>query len=106
MSNLIQVKPAVNRLIKFMTEIEEGKFKIPTFQRDFVWGTKEKIELFDSLSKEYPIGSILLWQPLSRFKSKNEINLYNYLFPNKRIEDYNFIGIGKNSKDKTMRLQN
>lgn len=89
MSNLIQVKPAVNRLIKFMTEIEEGKFKIPTFQRDFVWGTKEKIELFDSLSKEYPIGSILLWQPLSRFKSKNEIG--HYFIENNREIDFFYI---------------
>ena len=56
MSSQIQVKPAVNRLIKFMTEIEDGKFKIPTFQRDFVWEKKDKIELFDSISKEYPIG--------------------------------------------------
>lgn len=43
MSSQIQVKPAVNRLIKFMTEIEDGKFKIPTFQRDFVWEKKTKL---------------------------------------------------------------
>ena len=59
MSKNIQVKPQVNILIKFITDIEEGKFKIPTFQRDFVWGSKEKIDLFDSISKGYPIGSIL-----------------------------------------------
>jgi len=85
MSNQIQVKPAVNRLIKFMTEIEEGKFKIPTFQRDFIWGPNEKIELFDSIGKEYPIGSILLWKPLSSFKSKNEIGPYT-IENNKEID--------------------
>jgi hypothetical protein len=76
MSKNIQVKPQVNRLIKFITDIEEGKFKIPTFQRDFVWGSKEKIDLFDSISKGYPIGSILLWQPNEEFKSKAEIGPY------------------------------
>jgi len=76
MRNQIQVKPQVNRLIKFLSQIEEGKFKIPTFQRDFVWGNKEKIELFDSISKEYPIGSILLWQPKEEFKNKEEIGPY------------------------------
>eukprot|EP01035_Chromulina_nebulosa_P028052 gene28052-36966_t len=59
-----------------MSERIQGKFKIPTFQRDFVWGTKEKIELFDSISKDYPIGSILLWKPNEEFKEKAEIGPY------------------------------
>lgn len=72
----IEVKPKVSRLIQFMTMIEDGYFKIPSFQRDFVWGNKEKIELFDSISKEYPIGSILLWQPREPYKNKLEIGPY------------------------------
>jgi uncharacterized protein with ParB-like and HNH nuclease domain len=89
MSNQIQVKPAVNRLIKFMTEIEDGKFKIPTFQRDFVWEKKDKIELFDSISKEYPIGSILLWQPNYRFENKGEIGPYE--IDNSENKDYFYV---------------
>jgi len=89
MSKNIQVKPQVNRLIKFMTDIEEGKFKIPTFQRDFVWGNKEKIDLFDSISKGYPIGSILLWQPNEDFKSKAEIGPYK--IRNNTQNDYFYI---------------
>lgn len=89
MSNQIQVKPAVNRLIKFMTEIEDGKFKIPTFQRDFVWEKKDKIELFDSISKEYPIGSILLWQPNYKFDNKGEIGPYE--IDNSNSKDYFYI---------------
>jgi hypothetical protein len=76
MSKQIQVKPDVHRILKFLSLIEDGKFKIPTFQRDFVWGDKEKIELFDSISKEYPIGSILLWQPKSNFANKSDIGPY------------------------------
>lgn len=76
MTKSIQVKPEVSRLINFITDIEDGKFKIPTFQRDFVWGNREKIDLFDSISKEYPIGSILLWQPVERFNHKGEIGPY------------------------------
>ena len=72
----IEVKPKVSRLIQFMSMIEEGKFKIPSFQRDFVWGNGEKIELFDSISREYPIGSILLWQPKEPYKNKLEIGPY------------------------------
>lgn len=76
MSSSITVKPVVNRLINFMTEIEEGKFKIPTFQRDFVWEKSDKIQLFDSIGKEYPIGSILLWKPDATFEYKEEIGPY------------------------------
>ena len=72
----IQVKPKVNRLINFLTSIEQGEIKIPTFQRDFIWINKQKIELLDSISKEYPIGSILLWKPKERFKYKNDIGPY------------------------------
>ena len=80
----IEVKPKVSRLIQFMTMIEEGKFITPYFQRDFVWGNKEKIELFDSISKEYPIGSILLWQPKERYRTRAEIGPYtiNYFNEN------------------------
>lgn len=76
MNGQIQVKPAVNRLIKFLTEIEDGKFKIPTFQRDFIWEKTDKIDLFDSISKEYPIGSIMLWQPEYEFESSGKIGPY------------------------------
>jgi hypothetical protein len=89
MRNQIQVKPSVNRLIQFLSLIEEGKFKIPTFQRDFVWENKEKIELFDSISKEYPIGSILLWQPKETFKNKPEIGPYR--IDNSNNKDYFYI---------------
>ena len=89
MRNQIQVKPSVNRLIQFLSLIEEGKFKIPTFQRDFVWGNKEKIELFDSISKEYPIGSILLWQPKEEFKNKEEIG--PYIIDNSNNNDFFYI---------------
>ncbi|WP_370398571.1 DUF262 domain-containing protein [Tenacibaculum dicentrarchi] len=86
MRKQIQVKPDVHRLMKFMTLIEDGRFKIPTFQRDFVWRDKEKIELFDSISKEYPIGSILLWQPLKSFSNKGQIGPYKI----KHLDETNY----------------
>ena len=89
MISQIQVKPNVNRLIKFMSLIENGEFKIPTFQRDFIWENKEKIELFDSISKEYPIGSILLWHPKETFKNKPEIG--PYIIENSANTDYFYI---------------
>lgn len=76
MISQLQVIPRVNRLIHFMKQIEEGKIKIPTFQRDYVWKNSQKTDLFQSLGWEYPIGSILLWKPEATFKHKTEIGPY------------------------------
>ncbi|WP_406084524.1 DUF262 domain-containing protein [Streptomyces virginiae] len=39
-----------------------GHIRVPHFQRDFRWGTQDVIRLFDSISKGYPIGNLLLWE--------------------------------------------
>ncbi|WP_246258543.1 DUF262 domain-containing protein [Amycolatopsis anabasis] len=39
-----------------------GHIRVPYFQRDFRWGQKEVAQLFDSIVKRYPIGSLLLWE--------------------------------------------
>lgn len=37
---------------------------LPPFQRNFVWNDPEKIVKFvDSLYREYPVGSIIIWKP-------------------------------------------
>lgn len=59
----LKVESRVRRLIHYIEDIEKGILQIPAFQRDFVWDKKNKIDLFDSLSEGYPIGSILLWKP-------------------------------------------
>ncbi|WP_053058266.1 DUF262 domain-containing protein [Pedobacter sp. BMA] len=43
-------------------DIEESKVYLPALQRKFVW-SKQKIELlFDSLMRNYPIGTFLFWK--------------------------------------------
>ncbi|WP_090463144.1 DUF262 domain-containing protein [Mucilaginibacter sp. OK268] len=73
---MLKVTPKVTRLINYIRDIEEGKLQIPTFQRDFVWGKKEKLELFESLKLGYPIGSLLFWKPTDTFFVKEEIGPY------------------------------
>jgi len=43
--------------------IRKGEWKIPRFQREFVWEKKKVIELLDSMYKGFPIGSFFLWIP-------------------------------------------
>lgn len=45
-----------------LNKIDFNHYLVPAIQREFEWGP-EKIEmLFDSLMRNYPIGSFLLWQ--------------------------------------------
>ena len=45
-----------------LTKIENKEIVLPEFQREFTWKRKQTLELIDSLLKEYPIGSLLLWK--------------------------------------------
>lgn len=74
--NNITVKPDKMRLINLLEEINEGLIQIPVFQRDFVWKPNQMIELFDSIIKGYPIGSLLLWKPESMFATKEKVGPY------------------------------
>lgn len=40
----------------------EGRLRIPRFQRAFVWDDNDITNLFDSIWKGYPVGTLLLWQ--------------------------------------------
>ncbi|MBW1987876.1 MAG: DUF262 domain-containing protein [Deltaproteobacteria bacterium] len=44
---------------------------IPEFQREFVWGTDQVKSLVDSLFKDYPVGSFLLWDSSDYQESKS-----------------------------------
>lgn len=87
----LKVIPRVTRLINYIQEIEEGKLQIPSFQRDFIWGKKEKLELFESLRLGYPIGSLLFWKPEETFDTKDEIGPYKIKVNNKKNNDFFYI---------------
>lgn len=57
-----------------LDKILSGEYAIPEFQRDFVWSSKQIVELFDSIIKGYPIGTLILWKPESEsFRTLHEI---------------------------------
>lgn len=75
MNEKISVKPDTIYLEDLLVEIANGEYKIPIFQREFVWKTSQMIELFDSILKGYPIGSLLFWNTKG-YKTKDEIGPY------------------------------
>ena len=51
-------------------KIVETGYVLPSIQREFVWGTDQIEKLFDSILRDYPIGSLLLWEiPPSKVES-------------------------------------
>lgn len=71
----INIKPDREYLRAIVNHIASVKYAVPIFQRDFVWSRGQVLNLFDSILKGYPIGSILLWKPPveNKFHYKNII---------------------------------
>ncbi len=76
MSKSLSIEANVRRLIHYIHDMERGLVQIPAFQRDFVWTKKQKLDLFDSLKKGYPIGSILFWKPEKSYGESSKIGPY------------------------------
>jgi len=66
-------QPSVDRIEELAVRILKGDILLPKFQRDFVWEKKKIIDLLDSVSRGYPIGSVLLWQSRQELRSENRI---------------------------------
>jgi hypothetical protein len=41
---------------------QRGQLRIPSFQRGFRWKNSDRVALFDSIERGYPIGTLLLWK--------------------------------------------
>jgi len=53
-------KKSIQELI---TEVNSGKFLLPSFQRQYMWDENDIRDLIDSIINNYPIGTIILWKP-------------------------------------------
>ena len=65
-----------------LPELNESIF-LPAIQREFVWDTEQVIQLFDSVLREYPIGSFIFWNLNSDFAGSQ----IKYYFVRNHIED-------------------
>ena len=61
-----------------MDKIDENKFVLPGIQRRFVWQPEQIELLFDSIMRDYPMNSLMLWE-ITDPKIKNEYNYYSFL---------------------------
>lgn len=72
-----------SRTIKqVLPDINESIF-LPAIQREFVWETDQIVQLFDSVLREYPIGSFIFWNINGEFADEQ----IKYYFVRNYIED-------------------
>lgn len=60
-------------IAEVMKDISANKYVLPSIQREYVWSAEQIETLFDSLMRDYPIGTFLFWKI-----DKDNINEYNF----------------------------
>ena len=59
-------KQTIRKIVGFLNNADEdGGFWLPNIQRPFVWGEEQICRLFDSILREYPISTLLVWKTTS-----------------------------------------
>ncbi|MEV6965200.1 DUF262 domain-containing protein [Hamadaea sp. NPDC051192] len=61
-ANDVRLDATVMLMDALLNEVEAGRLRVPAFQRPFVWPPDQMLDLFDSIERGYPIGSLLVWQ--------------------------------------------
>ena len=57
-----EITPQVLHLRDLLKWVRQGRVRVPNFQRDFTWDRGRMLDLFDSIRRQYPIGTLLFWE--------------------------------------------
>ncbi|MCK5798492.1 MAG: DUF262 domain-containing protein [Deltaproteobacteria bacterium] len=71
------VKPEVVFIFELIRDVLAGSIRVPAFQRPFVWSRQQMRDLLDSVWKNYPLGSLLLWEPNEGHPSLERVGPFN-----------------------------
>ncbi len=76
----------IRKFVSYLNdENSNGGFWLPNIQRKFVWKEEQIERLFDSILREYPIGTLLVWKTKNRVKRRKFIDNY---YDGIKITDY------------------
>ena len=68
---------------ELMDSFEKGEIAIPEIQRDVVWDADQVKELVNSIFREYPCGSLIMWEP----RLRDEVLIRQIIRP-ERLDHY------------------
>ncbi len=82
-------KESIRRIVTFLNNPDaEGGFWLPNIQRPFVWGEDQICRLFDSIMREYPVSTLLIWKTTNGIRRrkfidnwKSTLKLSNFYVP-------------------------
>jgi len=79
-------KETIRKFVSYINNKEYlGGFWLPNIQRHFVWSEEQIERLYDSILREYPIGSFLIWRTKSDIKHRKFIDTWKDTI---KITDY------------------
>ena len=68
---------SIRKIVSYINNPDnEGGFWLPHIQRKFVWDTDQIEALFDSIMREYPINTMLLWKTKEGIRYRGFIDNY------------------------------
>lgn len=72
-------KLTIRKIVSYLNdeESEGGGFWLPNIQRPFVWNEDQIGRLFDSIMREYPISTLLVWKTKETVKHRRFIDNYH-----------------------------
>jgi hypothetical protein len=71
-------KLSIRQIVTYLNDVESegGGFWRPNIQRPFVWSEAQMAKLFDSIMREYPISTLLIWKTKEVIKHRKFIDNY------------------------------
>jgi uncharacterized protein with ParB-like and HNH nuclease domain len=79
-------KDSIRKMVTYLNNEEQGGgFWLPNIQRPFVWSEDQIGRLFDSIMREYPISTLLVWKTKSPIRRRKFIDNYRYSL---RLSDF------------------
>lgn len=70
-------KETIRKMVTYLNnEEKDGGFWLPNIQRPFVWSEDQIERLFDSIMREYPISTLLVWRTKSEIRRRKFIENY------------------------------
>ncbi len=68
-------KHSLRKIVTFLNNADEdGGFWLPNIQRPFVWSEEQICRLFDSILRQYPISTLLIWKTKSEIRRRKFID--------------------------------
>src|SRR5689334_22896535 len=68
-------KHSLRKIVTFLNNADEdGGFWLPNIQRPFVWSEEQICRMFDSIMREYPIGTLLIWKTTASVRRRKFID--------------------------------